>query len=61
MTENQKRSNSKVMILEAGTLSYLQSSINDFCVGKYVVGIQYPDAFQIGKFVAIVSYKVLEE
>ena len=59
MTED-KHWSSRVEFVEAKFLRELIPKINEFCKGKFVVGIQYPDAFQEGGVVAIISYKVKE-
>ena len=60
MTEKHWRS--QIKIIEVAKLELMESVINAFCKDKFVVGIQYPDAFQDPKScVAIISYKILED
>lgn len=61
MEEEKKYWRSKVEIICADALPALQNKVNEFAADKFVVGIQYPDAWQFGHVVAVVSYKVLEE
>lgn len=62
MEEKKQFYRSRVEFILAKGLTEFQKSINDFCKDKFVVGIQYPDAFQDGEeLVAVISYKVQEE
>jgi len=61
MSENKKFWRSQIEIIGAKDLPSLQGNVNHFCKDKFVVGIQYPDTFQVdGFYFAVVSYKVLE-
>jgi len=62
MSENKKFWRSQIKLIEVHKLYHLEDAVNKFCKDKFVVGIQYPDAFQDPKScVAIVSYKVLDD
>ena len=61
MTGNFNVMESRIMIIEGKTLPILQDGINEYCKGKFVVGIQYPDKFQEGFWRAVISYKVKQE
>jgi len=62
MSENKKFWRSQIRIIETGFLDQLENAVNEFCKDKFVVGIQYPDAFHgFRSVVAIVSYKVLDD
>ena len=58
MTLNYPQGDSRVEFIFSINLSDLKLEINKFCEGKSVVGIQYPEAFQVGGYTAVVSYKV---
>lgn len=58
MTVNYPQGDSRVEFIHGDSYQDLRDNINEFCEGKFVVGIQYPDAFQIGELTAVVSYKV---
>lgn len=61
MSGEMKHYYSQVKFIVENSFRRLEDSINEFCKGKWVVGIQYPDVFQRVNFTAIVSYKLLEE
>ena len=61
METDKKFWRSNVKFVQASSLEELQGSVNNFCKDKFVVGIQYPDAWQSAtNFVAVISYKVQE-
>lgn len=61
MENDKKFWRSQIQIVSSSNYKLLQESINEFCKDKFVVGIQYPDAWQTKlRLVAVVSYKVQE-
>ena len=52
---------SRIEIIQVTTFAELREAVNEFCSDKFVVGIQYPDTFQVAdSWVAVISYKVQE-
>jgi len=61
MTEN-KHWRSQVKLVHGINLEQLEKGINEFCKDKFVVGIQYPEAFQVEQsWTAVISFKILGE
>lgn len=62
MENNKNYWRSRIEFITADNFELLQEKINQFCKDKFVVGIQYPDAFQIPEnWTAVISYKIQEE
>lgn len=61
MSEGTKHWRSCVKFILGDGLNQLEANINDFCKGKFVVGIQYPEFIKYDGFFAVVSFKVLDE
>ena len=61
MSPETKHWRSCVEFVKATTLLQLQQRINDFCKGKFVVGIQYPNELRELSYLAVISYKVLDD
>ncbi len=62
MNEEKNYWRSRIEIVIKDNLQELEVAVNEFCKDKFVVGIQYPDAFQGEEYkTAIISYKVQEE
>lgn len=61
MAENVKHWKSCVKFIWEDKFPLLEDLINEFCKGKFVVGIQYFQDVKTHVWNCVVSYKVLEE